>query len=212
MNTLSGSLKGCTSLINEEGSVLEISDRLELFVEPDWEDKERDSLAQHLLHLSRSTVMIGSLSLHYPSTACQNNPQKCHGYIIAKTLIHIIECAASYHCDHPNAPPPAGAPANTTEEDDDLSDLGLTRGAGYSGNLHIYRDERKEKKEGRGRGQESRLSPPRSGPLPHDHTDNAQQHHSAIQTAACSRTHDGPTRASAGAQTPDPHGVHERWC
>ena len=31
-------------------------------------------------------------------------------------------------------------------------------------------------------------------------------------TAACSSTHDGPTRASAGAQIPDPHGIHEWWC
>ena len=79
----------------------------------------------------------------------------------------------------------------------------------------MYRDQKIRKKEGRGRGQESRLSPPRNGPLPH-HTDDAQRLATPQRNTAacsCSSTHDGPTRASAEArQLPDPHGVHERWC
>ena len=56
--------------------------------------------------------------------------------------------------------------------------------------------ERKEKKEGRGRGQESRLSPPRSGPLPH-HTDDAQrpatpQRNTAAHTTAPRARAQGP--------------------
>jgi len=67
---------------------------------------------------------------------------------------------------------------------------------------------RKEKKEGRGRGQENNPSPPRSCPPPHRRCPATPQR----ITAACSSTHGGPTRASAGAQSPDPHGVHDRWC
>jgi len=42
---------------------------------------------------------------------------------------------------------------------------------------------KEKKKEGRGRGQESKLSPPRSGPLPH-HSDDDRQHHSSTQQPA----------------------------
>ena len=68
---------------------------------------------------------------------------------------------------------------------------------------------KRKEKEGRGREQESRLSPPRSCPLPH-HTATPQQRN----TAAFSSTHDGPTRTSAGAgaQIPERHGDHDRWC
>jgi len=47
--------------------------------------------------------------------------------------------------------------------------------------------QKRNEKEGRGRGQESRLSPSRSSPPPH-HTDDDQQHHSATQQPAAAHT------------------------
>jgi len=67
-----------------------------------------------------------------------------------------------------------------------------------------------EKKEGGTRtGAREQALTPRSCPPPHHRQRSARPQRN---TAACSRTHDGPTCASAGAQMPDPHGIHEWWC
>ena len=78
----------------------------------------------------------------------------------------------------------------------------------------MYRDQKKRKEGGTRKGAgEQALAPKELSPTT-ETTPSAQQHHSATQHSLqqCSSTHDGPTRASAGAQLPDPHGVHERWC
>jgi len=71
-------------------------------------------------------------------------------------------------------------------------------------------DQKKRKEGGTRKGaREQSLAPKEvSPPPPHRRRPATPQR----ITAACSSTHDAPTRASAGAQIPDLHGVHERWC
>jgi len=78
--------------------------------------------------------------------------------------------------------------------------------------MYRYRDQKKIKGgTRRGRGQENRLSPPRSCPLPH-HTDDDQQHHSATQQPAAAHTTVPRARAQGPKCRIHTRRVHERWC
>ena len=73
----------------------------------------------------------------------------------------------------------------------------------------MYRDQKKRKEGGTRKGaREQALAHKEWSPPPPHRRRPAPSN----TTAQHSCTHDGPTRPSAGAQMPDPHGVHERWC